>query len=70
MPKTPEQIRTIGLAVLKRELGADGLIQFLQQFNGGTGDWATERRAWVDSTSLADIRKAATKRRASKRRGR
>ncbi len=70
MQKTPEQIRTIGLAVLKRELGADGLIQFLQQFDGGSGNWANERHDWVDRTSLADLRKATVKRRPAKRRGR
>ncbi|MEX2214841.1 MAG: hypothetical protein WD768_11965 [Phycisphaeraceae bacterium] len=68
MPKTPEQIRSIGLAALKRELGPAGLIQFLQQFDRGSGDWAQERHDWVDRTSLADIRKASTKRRPSKKR--
>lgn len=68
MQKTPEQIRTIGLAVLKRELGPDGLIQFLQQFDVGSGDWATERHAWVDQMTIAQIRKATAKRPAPKRR--
>lgn len=70
MQKTPEQIRTIGLAVLKRELGADGLIQFLQQFDAGSGNWARERHDWVDRTTLADIRKASAKRGPSKGRRR
>ena len=69
MHGTPEQIRTLGLAALKRELGTAGMIQFLQQFDHGTGDWATERRAWADRTTLAAIRKAATaKRRRRKQR--
>jgi len=68
MRKTPEQIRTIGLAVLKRELGPAGLIQFLQQFDRGSGDWAQERHDWVDRTTLADIRKAIAKRRPVKKR--
>lgn len=67
MQRTPEQIRTIGLTVLKRELGVAGLIQFLQQFDHGSGNWAEERREWVDRTTLADIRKAASKRRPRKR---
>ncbi|NJO55760.1 MAG: hypothetical protein HC834_04705 [Rhodospirillales bacterium] len=68
MHKTPEQIRTLGLAVLKRELGPAGLIQFLQQFDRGSGDWAEDRHDWVDRTTMADIRKASSKRRPAKRR--
>jgi hypothetical protein len=68
MQKTPEQIRTVGLAILKRELGAAGLIQFLQQFDRGTGNWAQERREWVDRTTIADIRKASAKRGPAKKR--
>jgi hypothetical protein len=61
MQRTPEQIRTIGLAALKRELGPAGMIRFLQLFDRGTGDWATERTAWVKRTSIDDIRRAAKK---------
>jgi hypothetical protein len=68
MQRTPEQIRTIGLAALKRELGTSGMIQFLQQFDHGSGNWAVDRHDWADRTTLADIRKAATKPRAGKRR--
>jgi hypothetical protein len=66
--RTPEEIRAIGLAVLKRELGPAGLIQFLQQFDRGNGDWASERRDWADRTTIADIRKASAKRKPRKRR--
>jgi hypothetical protein len=68
MRKTPEQIRTAGLAALKRELGVAGMVQFLQQFDRGSGNWAEERHAWVDRTTLADIRKATAKRRSRSRR--
>ena len=67
MRKTPEQIRAAGLAALKRELGVAGMIRFLQQFERGSGDWATERHAWVDRTTLAEIRKASTRGRSRKR---
>jgi hypothetical protein len=61
---TDEEIRTRGLRALRDGLGQAGMIRFLQQFETGTGDWARKRRAWVDSTILADIkRKAATKQR-------
>src|SRR2546427_436089 len=38
MYMTPEEIRTKGLSVLKRELGVAGMIRFLQQFDRGNGD--------------------------------
>ena len=68
MKQTPEQIRTAGLAALKRELGPAGMIRFLQQFDRGSGDWASERADWAKCTSLADIRKLASRLRRPKRR--
>ena len=38
-----EKIRTIGLEALARELGATGLIRFLQIYEQGSGDYTTER---------------------------
>ena len=68
MTLTTEEIRTRGLRALRDELGQAGMIRFLQQFETGTGDWARDRHAWVDRTSLADIkRKAATKKRGKRR---
>jgi hypothetical protein len=46
---------------LRRELGPAGMIRFLQQFETGRGDYARERHAWVDKTSLANLRRAAGK---------
>jgi hypothetical protein len=60
---TGEQIRTLGLAALRRELGVAGMIRFLQQFDRGSGDWATERSEWVDRTTMDDIRRAMSKKR-------
>jgi hypothetical protein len=61
MQKTAEQIRTAGLAALKRELGVAGMIRFLQQFDHGSGDWTAARQTWVERTTLDDIKKAAAK---------
>jgi hypothetical protein len=44
------------------------MIRFLQQFGKGSGDYAKERHAWVDRTSMNDLRKSA-KRARSKRGG-
>jgi hypothetical protein len=67
MYRTPEEIRTKGLAALKRELGAAGMIRFLHQFDRGNGDWATERHAWAEKLTWDDIRKAAEKLRRRKK---
>lgn len=60
MTMTLEQIRKKGLAALRRELGKAGMIRFLQQFETGSGNYARERHAWVDGTSIDEIRAAAT----------
>lgn len=40
---TQEQIRIIGLEAIARELGATGLIRFLQIYEQGSGDYTRER---------------------------
>lgn len=66
MKLTLDQIRRKGLAALRRELGRAGMIRFLQQFETGSGDYAHERHAWVDQTSLEEIRAAANSKRKKK----
>jgi hypothetical protein len=39
----PDTVRKIGLEILNRELGPDGMIEFLQQFSLGAGDYSKER---------------------------
>ncbi len=67
MTLTLEQIRNKGLAALRRELGKAGMIRFLQQFETGSGNYARERHAWVDQTSLDEIRTAANGKRKKKK---
>jgi hypothetical protein len=57
--QTLEEIRHEGLAALRERLGRVGMVRFLQQFETGRGDYATERHEWVDQTTLDDIRRAA-----------
>lgn len=52
---TSEQIRHHGLEALKRELGVVGMVQFLQQFSNGKGDYSTERHALLDPLAQEDI---------------
>jgi len=65
MTQTLDEIRREGLAALRQKLGRAGMIRFLQQFGTGSGDYARERHAWVDKTSMADLRKAAARQRSS-----
>ena len=57
MTRTLEQIRTEGLEALRERLGRADMIRFLQQFETGRGDYASERHEWVDATSLDDVRR-------------
>jgi hypothetical protein len=59
MPRTLSEIRRDGLGALRRELGRAGLARFMQLFSGGQGDYAKERKEWVDATSLADLKELA-----------
>ena len=67
MKLTLDQIRRKGLAALRRELGEAGMVRFLQQFENGSGDYAHERHAWVDQTSMDDLRRAAAGKRTKKK---
>ena len=64
---TPDQIRQKGLQALRRELGRSGMIRFLQQFETGSGDYAHDRHAWVDRTSLEELRALAGRKRTGKK---
>jgi hypothetical protein len=67
-PMTPAQIQQAGLAALARELGLDGMVQFLQQFEIGHGDYSTERHAWLDGESVASVVAAIRRQRATRTR--
>jgi len=55
MSRTLEQVRTEGLDALRERLGPADMVRFMQQFETGSGDYARERRTWVEQTSLEDI---------------
>jgi hypothetical protein len=59
MRRTPDEIRRAGLEALRERLGRAGMIQFLQQFETGCGDYARERHEWVDRMTLDDLRELA-----------
>jgi len=57
MHRTLNDIRREGLEALRKRLGRAGMIRFLQQFETGVGDYATDRHAWVDATTLGAFKK-------------
>ncbi len=52
---TQEQIRVIGLEALARELGATGLIRFLQIYEQGSGDYTRDRTDILPPQTAAQI---------------
>jgi hypothetical protein len=50
-----EVIRTRGLHALKEELGVNGMIRFLQQFEVGRGNYTDDRHQWLDGLTLEAI---------------
>ncbi len=44
---TPDQIRLLGLRALAQALGPVGMVQFIQQFEPGSGDYSIERHALI-----------------------
>lgn len=60
-----DSIRERGVRVLTRELGAAGMVQFMQQFQTGRGDYTKDRhkilgRLTVDQV-VNEIRRNKTK---------
>lgn len=62
MHRTLDQIRRVGLTALRARLGRAGMIRFLQQFEMGAGDYAVQRREWVDRVTLSELEQHAAAR--------
>jgi hypothetical protein len=60
---TQEQVRLMGLEVLARELGATGLIRFLQLYEQGSGDYTHERPDLLGNQTVAEISERIERRR-------
>jgi hypothetical protein len=55
MMMTHMDINRLGYRALVKELGFDGMVRFLNQFNLGEGDYTQERRQWLDDLSIDDV---------------
>lgn len=59
----PITIRKTGLEVLAKALGPIGMIRFLQQYEGGIGNYTKERQKWLKDSTVKGIVKEIKNRR-------
>jgi hypothetical protein len=59
----PVAIRKIGLEALAKALGPIGMVRFLQQYEGGIGDYTKERHEWLKDFNVKSIVKGIKNRR-------
>ena len=52
---TMNEIRRTGIQLLTQNLGAVGMVRFLQQSDLGWGDYTKERQQWLGNPSLSEI---------------
>jgi hypothetical protein len=50
-----EEFERHALAVLKRELGVDGLARFLRVYRAGSGDYTRDRHRWLEGVTIQEI---------------
>ena len=50
-----DKVRARGVKALVRELGPAGMVQFMQQFTGGKGDYTKERHKVLGTLSVNQI---------------
>jgi hypothetical protein len=48
-------IRKLGIEALIEKLGPIGMVEFMQQFDTGYGDYTKERHSWQDNLRIEDI---------------
>ena len=50
-----EEFEGHALAILRRELGLDGLGRFLRIYRAGSGDYTRDRHRWLEGATVRDI---------------
>ena len=50
-----ERIRRDGLKALKEKLGVEGMINFIQMYSDGKGDYTKERRKILKDLNKEDL---------------
>ena len=61
-----DKFRAKGVRVLTRELGAAGMVQFMQQFKSGHGDYTKERHKILAGLTVDDILEEIKRKRAKR----
>lgn len=51
----PDKVRTRGMKALVKELGPAGMVQFMQQFQSGQGDYTRERHKVLDKLGVDEL---------------
>jgi len=69
MQMSGEEIRTRGLALLRRELGRAGLARFLQHFEAGKGDYTRGREKELAKLTMGELRQRVRRGKQKKSRG-
>jgi hypothetical protein len=59
----PIAIRKMGLEALTKALGPVGMVRFLQQYEGGIGNYTKERQKWLKDYTIKGIVKEIKNRR-------
>ena len=52
---TDEDFERHAFAILRRELGPDGLARFLRLTRAGSGDYTRDRHQWLSGTTVQEI---------------
>ena len=60
---TIPEIRKAGLEALRERLGPAGMLQFLQLYDSGQGDYTKDRHAWLKDVSVEDVAQSVRDRR-------
>jgi hypothetical protein len=53
--KDKNTIRKLGIEALNEKLGPIGMVEFIQQFDSGYGDYSKERHNWLNELTTECI---------------
>lgn len=51
----PDRVRIRGMRALVKELGPAGMVQFMQQFKSGRGDYSKDRHKILDKLTVDEL---------------
>jgi hypothetical protein len=55
LTKDKNAIRRLGIEALNEKLGPLGMVEFMNQFDSGYGDYTKERHNWLNNLTIEDI---------------